>query len=72
MKARKASEQSWSTASGHPIEIPGRAAGTTPKVPLERQPDWTILAHLKRAKCGSVDWVDPWPNWCEVVDHCLS
>ena len=40
-------------------------------VPLDRLPDWDwrdICAHLKCTKCGSVDWVDPRPNWGEVID----
>src|SRR5438270_8405553 len=40
-------------------------------VPLDRLPDWDwydICAHLKCTKCGSVGWVDPRRNWCEVID----
>jgi len=28
-----------------------------------------ILAHLKCTKCGSVGWVDPRPNWGEVINY---
>jgi putative ABC transport system substrate-binding protein len=28
-----------------------------------------ILAHLKCTKCGSVAWVDPRPNWGEVINY---
>jgi hypothetical protein len=28
-----------------------------------------ILAHLKCTKCGSVGWVDPRPNWNEVINY---
>lgn len=28
---------------------------------------WSICAHLRCTKCGSVGWVDPRPNWGEVV-----
>jgi hypothetical protein len=41
------------------------------RVPLDRLPDWDwydICAHLKCTKCGSVGWVDPRPNWPEVID----
>jgi hypothetical protein len=34
-------------------------------------PDWPwydICAHLKCTKCGSVGWVDPRPNWPEVIN----
>jgi hypothetical protein len=40
-------------------------------VPLDRLPDWDwfdICAHLKCSKCGSVGWIDPRPNWSEVVN----
>lgn len=40
-------------------------------VPLDRLPDWDwydICAHLKCMKCGSVGWVDPRPNWSEIID----
>ena len=40
-------------------------------VPLDRLPAWDwydICAHLRCTKCGSVGWVDPRPNWCEVID----
>jgi hypothetical protein len=39
-------------------------------VPLDRLPDWDwydVLAHLKCTRCGSVNWVDPRPNWTEVI-----
>jgi hypothetical protein len=32
--------------------------------------DWyDICAHLKCSRCGSVEWVDPRPNWSEVVNY---
>jgi len=39
---------------------------------LDDLPDWQwpdILAHLKCTKCSSVGWVDPRPNWGEVIDY---
>ena len=41
------------------------------EAPLDRLPDWDwsdICAHLKCTKCGSVGWVDPRPNWGEVIN----
>lgn len=38
---------------------------------LDNLPEWQwldILAHLKCTKYGSIGWVDPRPNWCEVID----
>jgi hypothetical protein len=38
---------------------------------LDSLPDWQcydICAHLKWTKCGSVGWVDPRPNWPEVIN----
>ena len=35
-------------------------------------PDWgwyDICAHLKCTRCGSVGWVDPRPNWSEVINY---
>lgn len=48
----------------------GRAAGITPQCLsiVCRIGIGTICAHLKCAKCGSVGWVDPRPNWSEVID----
>jgi hypothetical protein len=40
-------------------------------VKLEDLPDWDradIYAHFKCTKCGSVGWVDPRPNWGEVIN----
>jgi hypothetical protein len=40
-------------------------------IPLDSLPDWPwydICAHLKCTKCGSVGWVDPRPNWPEVIN----
>jgi hypothetical protein len=40
-------------------------------IPLDRLPEWPwydICAHLKCTKCGSVGWVDPRPNWPEVIN----
>ena len=34
-------------------------------------PEWDwydICAHLKCTECGSVGWVDPRPNWSDVID----
>jgi len=55
-----------------PIEIPAPAAGTNAEVPLDRLPDWDwydICAHFKCTRCGSVGWVDPRPNWTEVINY---
>lgn len=41
-------------------------------VPLDRLPNWgwyDICSHLKCTRCGSVGWVDPRPNWSEVIDY---
>jgi hypothetical protein len=41
-------------------------------VKLDDLPEWQwpdILAHLKCTKCGSVGWVDPRPNWGEVINY---
>lgn len=41
-------------------------------VPLDRLPDWDwydICAHLKCTQCGNVGWVDPRPNWPEVINY---
>jgi hypothetical protein len=40
-------------------------------VRLDDLPDWEwydICAHLKCTECGSVGWVDPRPNWSDVID----
>jgi hypothetical protein len=40
-------------------------------VPLENLPEWDwydICAHLRCTKCGSVGYVDPRPNWSDVID----
>jgi hypothetical protein len=42
-----------------------------PEVRLDDLPDWDwydICAHLKCTQCGSIGWVDPRPNWCEVIN----
>jgi hypothetical protein len=31
-------------------------------------PWYDICAHLKCTECGSVGWVDPRPNWPEVIN----
>jgi hypothetical protein len=44
----------------------------TAQLKLDDLPDWQwpdILAHLKCTNCGSVGWVDPRPNWGEVIDY---
>ncbi len=53
----------------------GRPAGPrchhSAALKLEDLPDWDwydICAHLKCTECGSVGWVDPRPNWSDVVD----
>jgi hypothetical protein len=36
-----------------------------------RFPEWPwhdICAHLKCTKCGSIGWVDPRPDWTEVIN----
>lgn len=41
-------------------------------VKLDDLPEWQwpdIPAHLKCTKCGGVGWVDPRPNWGEVVNY---
>jgi hypothetical protein len=41
-------------------------------VPPDGLPDWgwyDICAHFKFTRCGSVGWVDPRPNWSEVIDY---
>jgi hypothetical protein len=38
---------------------------------LDRLPEWDwydICAHLECTKCGNVGWVDPRPNWCEIIN----
>lgn len=40
-------------------------------VPLDRLPEWDwydICAHLRCTRCNSVGYVDPRPNWSEVID----
>jgi hypothetical protein len=40
-------------------------------VKLDDLPEWDwydICAHLKCTQCGSVGWVDPRPNWSEVIN----
>lgn len=53
-------------------------AGSRPRrwhyavVPLDELPDWgwyDICAHFKCTRCGSVGWVDPRPNWSEVINY---
>jgi hypothetical protein len=42
------------------------------EVPFDRLPDWNwydVCAHFKCTRCGSVAWVDPRPNWSEVLDY---
>jgi hypothetical protein len=42
------------------------------EVSLDRLPDWDwrdICAHLRCTRCGSLEWVDPRPNWREVIDY---
>jgi len=41
-------------------------------VMLDDLPEWDwydICAHLKCTQCGSVGWVDPRPNWSEVINY---
>lgn len=50
----------------------GRRCHHNAAVPLDRLPDWNwpdVLAHFKCSACGSVGWVDPRPNWGEVIDY---
>jgi hypothetical protein len=42
------------------------------RVPLDRLPDrgwYDICVHLKCTQCGSVGWIDPRPNWSEVINY---
>jgi hypothetical protein len=42
------------------------------EIRLDGSREWSwpdILTHLKCTKCGSVAWIDPRPNWTEVIDH---
>ena len=56
---------------GPPVRDPRPRCWHSATVELDRLPDWEwpdILAHLKCTKCGSIGWVDPRPNWSEVID----
>jgi hypothetical protein len=57
---------------GPPVGSGGRRCWHSAAVRLDDLPDWQwpdILAHLKCTNCGSVGWVDPRPNWGEVIDY---
>ena len=55
---------------GRPIVIPALATGITRQCRSNVCLIGTgICAHFKCTQCGSVGWVDPRPNWCEVIDY---
>jgi hypothetical protein len=57
---------------GPPPRDPRPRCWHNAEVPLERLPEWLwpdICAHFKCTKCGSIGWVDPRPNWPEVINY---
>ena len=57
---------------GPPDGDPRERCWHSSAVKLDDLPEWQwpdILAHLKCTKCGSVGWVDPRPNWGEVINY---
>jgi hypothetical protein len=56
---------------GPPVGDPRPRCWHNARISLDSLPEWPwhdICAHLKCTKCGSIGWVDPRPDWTEVIN----